>query len=121
MRCRLWNLNHHHIYLSGRGRGGKRKRRRKERERRQITQDAPCFSFIPSGYNRLQGSWGGRTEFIHGLLGVFPLVLRGAGFARALGSRAAELSGYFKHYLPFHSQLTDKKDLDSEPTPAVGS
>lgn len=27
----------------------------------------------------------------------------------------------FKHYLAFHSQLTDKKDLDSEPTPAAGS
>lgn len=26
----------------------------------------------------------------------------------------------FKHYLAFHSQLTDKKDFDSKPTPAVG-
>lgn len=65
----------------------------------------------------------GGIESLRTLSAFYPGLER-AELWQSLGKQsccALWVMAVFKHYLAFHSQLTDKKDLDREPTPAAGS
>lgn len=60
---------------------------------------------------------------IHGFISILPWSREGWALPEPWEAEPLGLLScvYLSMYLAFHSQLTDKKDLDSKPTPALGS